>query len=260
MHRLPLMSGTALMTLAVTVLAFSMMTSPAVAVEIVSESREVSGFRSVALSIPGQVRIGRGASESLTLEADSEALEQIVTEVADGVLRIYRNKDGWNLRGPIRVDLTYVALDGLDLSGSADVLLDTVTGESFELQISGSSTVEAAGFELDRLELSISGSGDLEVRELAADSGTVQVSGSGDAQLRGEVASQTITVRGSGSVDTLELRSRVAEARVSGSCKVALWATDLLDVAISGSGDISYRGDPVIEHRISGSGRLGPTR
>jgi len=247
-------------TLAVTVLPLSLTANPAGAAEIISQSREVSDFHSVAVSIPGQVRIGRATDESLTLEGDSDALEQIVTEVADGVLWISQKKGGWNLRGPVRLKLTYVVLDTLDLSGSGDVNLDSVSGEVFELHISGSSTVEVAGFELDRLELSVSGSGDLEVGELAADSVTVEVSGSGNVQLRGEVASQTITVKGSGSVDTRELRSREAEAIVTGSGNVALWATDLLDAAISGSGDISYRGDPVIESRVSGSGRLGPTR
>jgi len=223
---------------------------------LVSESREVSGFHGVSIAGAGRVDISRGAREGLVIEAPAETLEKIVTEVSDGILRISKKQGSWNLRGPIRIEINYLALDQLELSGSADVRTDWITAEQFDIGIRGSSDVDVAGFELAALTVRVSGSGDLDVQELTAGSLQVTVSGSGDVTLRGAVDEATISVRGSGNVETQDLQSRQAEAVVSGSGNVKLWATESLTATISGSGDISIWGDPEVQSRISGSGRI----
>jgi len=231
-------------------------TATAAGDEMVTESRDVSGFRGVEIAGSGRVNISRGASEGLTIEASQETLDRIITEVEDGVLKIYHRKGTWNVRGPIKISLKYIELSSLNLSGSADVGTDWIVAERFDLAIRGSSDVEVAGFELDELSVTVSGSGDLAVNELSGKTVEVRVSGSGDVTARGAVQNLSVTVRGSGNVELLELESQIASARVTGSGDVDIWTTGELDATISGSGDITFRGQPEITKRISGSGRL----
>jgi carbon monoxide dehydrogenase subunit G len=250
-------TGVSLIALLAILLAF--VPQEDVMAETVTEERNVSGFHALSIAGPGRVVIHRGAREKLVVEASEEELARLVTEVVDGVLRIHRRSGNWRFHGPIRIDLTYVVLDGLDLSGSADVETDGITALSFQVNISGSSNVTVAGFELESLVVGVSGSGDLEVRELAAENLEVTVSGSGDVEARGTVDVASISVRGSGSVALEALQSRDARVTVSGSGNVQVWATERLEATINGSGDVSYRGEPrVVESDVSGSGRLSP--
>ena len=239
------------------VLVASGLSSAAVwAEELVTQSRDVSGFHAVSIAGSGRIDISHGSREGLILEAPAATIDHIISEVSDGVLKIYHEKGSWNLRGPIRMALTYVALDALDLSGSADVRADRISADTFELDISGSSDVDVVGFDLTRLTVDVSGSGDLDVEDLTAAVLAVAVSGSGDVTLRGAVNSMSVAVRGSGNVAAQNLESQRAEAVVSGSGNVRLWVIESLSATISGSGDISYQGEPEVSSRASGSGRL----
>jgi hypothetical protein len=237
-------------------LASSLTAMTITAEELVTESRDVSDFHAISIKGSGHVEINRGTREGLELQAPAATVAHIVTEVTGGVLNIYHEKGSWNLRGPIHIEIAYVELDALELSGSADVRADRISGDTFEIDIRGSSDVDVAGFDLTRLTVEVSGSGDLDVQNLSAEVLAVSVRGSGDVTLRGEVESLSVAVRGSGNVATENLVSRRAEATVSGSGDVRLWATESLSATISGSGNISYRGEPEISSRVSGSGRL----
>jgi hypothetical protein len=228
----------------------------AMGAELVTETRDVGAFSGVHIAGRGKVAIARGEKPSLQIEATQETLDRITSEVENGVLVIRETQAGWGVRGTIRMSLTYVNLESLALSGSADVRTDRISAPEFELSISGSSDVNVEGLAVEKLSVEVRGSGDLEIEDLEGESVEVQVSGSGDVSARGTAPDQSVTVRGSGSVDTFALESRSTQARVSGSGNVELWVTETLDVTISGSGDISYRGDAKVTHDISGSGRL----
>ena len=225
--------------------------------ELVEETRSVADFHGIHAGISGRITLIRGAEEGLTIEARPETLEWIVTEVEDGILRIRQDAGGsWRNSGPIRIHITYRSLDDLQMSGSADLVSDALTGDAFSIRISGSSNVAIPALTVEELEVMVSGSGDLDVEALEATRSEVVVSGSGDVQIAGRSERLTVKVRGSGNVDTGDLAAADAEVTVSGSGDVDVWAEDNLDVRISGSGDVSYRGEPALSSRISGSGDL----
>ena len=56
--------------------------------DVVTESRDVSGFNSVSLSGIGRAIITQGDEESLTIEADDNLMEYITSEVRDGTLEL----------------------------------------------------------------------------------------------------------------------------------------------------------------------------
>ena len=204
--------------------------------DIVSESREVSGFDSIDLSGVGEVIITQGEGESLTIETDDNVMEHITSEVRGGTLYL-GTKPQTNVF-PTRLVFTL----GVDELMAADV--------------SGSGSVEARSIETDNLQISVSGSGSVNVDLLAADDLKVRISGSGDVELAGEVPVQDIDISGSGKYRAVDLLSEDATVSVSGSGDATLWATGSLDADVSGSGTIDYYGNPTVNTSTSGSGEV----
>lgn len=208
---------------------------------VVTETRDVSGFQEVELKGIGRLEITQGKTTELTVTADDNLMQYIDTEVEGDTLVIWvRNKNlpffTVNPSETIVYELTVPTLERASLSGSGDIVVD--------------------GLETDELTVEISGSGDLEATDLLADSFTYRLSGSGRATLAGKVERQDVEISGSGRLEAEDLRSAEASIEISGSGRAVLWVTDQLDVQISGSGDVQYYGSPEVTQDVSGSGNI----
>jgi len=202
--------------------------------DLVTESRDVSGFDRIAVHGSGEVIITQDGTESLTVETDDNVIEYVTTEVKGRTLELGFEDNV--LVSPTRLtfNLHLKDLTGLDISGSGEI--------------------EAESIEADRLEIKVSGSGDVRIDSLAAGDVEVKISGSGDVELAGEAAGQDINIGGSGKYHAGDLKSEVVEVSISGSGDATVWATESLDIDISGSGSVTYYGKPSVSTSTSGSG------
>jgi hypothetical protein len=205
--------------------------------DLITETREVSNFDSIALSGSGEVVITQGDGESLTIETDANVMEHVKAEVKGGTLEL-GFEDGLNLISPTRLIFT--------------VGVDELAG----LSISGSGDIESDMIETDRLDVKISGSGDVQIGTLTADEVKAKISGSGDIDLAGEAATQDVSISGSGKYRAGDLQGETVEVSISGSGDATVWATESLDISISGSGSVDYYGRPSISTSGSGSGNI----
>ena len=207
---------------------------------VVTQSRTVSGFDRVAFAGLGELTMVQGNRESLVIEAESNVMGRIVTEVRDGTLHIELKGGpfGWGVTPTraIRYTLTVRELNALDISGVGSVLAEAI--------------------ETDRLELSVSGTGKLVIRALSADDLVVEHSGVGQCELAGQAREQTVSLTGAGAYDAGDLEGQDIELQVSGVGKATVWATDTLDVQISGAGSVEYYGAPAVTQDITGVGRV----
>jgi len=205
-----------------------------------SESRDVSGFHSVSLSLSGELHISQTGEESLTITADDNLLEYIRAEVRDGKLEIglARECPARSLRPTltIRYELTVKDMDAVAVSGSANALAEELRS--------------------DAMAVAVSGSGNVVIRVLETERVDVAISGSGSVSLGGTAPVQSIAISGSGEYDGGDLRTQRAAVAVSGSGDATIWAEEKLDVGLSGSGSVEYYGAPEVERRVSGSGSL----
>lgn len=208
--------------------------------DITTETREVSGFERVGLSNMGVVVLTQGETEGLTVRADDNLMEYVVTEVRDGTLRI---------------GLTQKASLG-SLRPTEPIVFDVSVRNLSGLSVSGSGSLEVGRLVTDFLAISVSGSGSIDVGDLTADEVTAAISGSGQVSVVGEARAQTVSVSGSGGYRAQYLITLESDVSVSGSGLVALNAAERLDVRISGSGTVRYSGEPGITEDISGSGSL----
>jgi Putative auto-transporter adhesin, head GIN domain len=204
-----------------------------------TETREVSGFSGIGLSLPATVTVRQGSKEGLTIEADDNFLPFIETVVERGSLKIRTTERNVNFKGKgykLNIIVDAINIDHLSIGGSGDIVADTLKSS--------------------KLKASIAGSGDMKLKSLTADSLKVSISGSGDFAGAGNVDDIEISIAGSGGVKAERLKSKTSKVSIAGSGDTALWATDTLKVSIAGSGDIRYYGDATLTKSVAGSGSI----
>ena len=188
----------------------------------VSQTRESGTFTQLEVSgdLELDIRLFNRPEPGLRITAGEEAIDRIKTEVVGDTLRVSTKSRGLTIGpdplGDVSVSLGVPALVGLQVDGSADVMLSGLSAKAFELRVDGSGEVRARG-RVDELELEVDGSADTDLRDLATQNAVVRIDGSGDTELR------------------------VARS---------------LELVLEGSGNVTYRGRPTVSSRLEGSGDL----
>lgn len=207
--------------------------------KVITETREVSDFESVELNGIGELVITQGEQESLTIEAESNIVRRIETEVRGGMLIIEFTRGFWGdivPTEPIKFEITMIEVASLNLSGAGRIYADSI--------------------DTDRLDIDISGVGDIIIDSLTADTLDLNLSGAGTIDLAGKVKVQQINLSSVGTYSAAGLESETARINLSGAGTASVWATKNLDVEISGLGNVEYYGNPSVTQDISGLGRL----
>ena len=188
--------------------------------------RPVSSFDKLRASSACDVVLTQGAATSVKVVTDAELERYIKTEVANGVLVIYRAKDApaslFNQK-KVTVYVTCPRLTGLQASGASDIKsTSTFEADNFSIEASGASDVTLG----------------LNTRQL-----TVTASGASDIKLTGRADRQQIRLSGSSDYHASNLQSQQADVQASGSSDAYVAAVQLTSRA-SGSSDIRNKTRP----------------
>jgi hypothetical protein len=201
-----------------------------------SEARLVSGFSSVASEGNFTVHITSGAQHKIIIEAESNLMQYIETEVNGSRLRIHtRGLTSLRNRLPIEIYVTTPALSGIVQSGSGSITTGYFEADAFNCVVSGSGSIETS---------------------VAANVVEAVISGSGRLQISGSASSGNLIVSGSGQLVAEDLQLRDCEAKISGSGDIWTTVSQNLKAVITGSGYVFYSGKPQIEIVVSGSGGI----
>ena len=206
---------------------------------VVTETRDVSGFDRIEIRGSGDLVVEQGSAESVTVRADDNLMRYITTEVSGSTLVIQVGRGAPMAimpSEPIKYTVQVKDLSGLTLSGSTEADIKDLDSADLEVEVSGS--------------------GDVRIRNLEADSLSYTLSGSGSAEMSGIADQQDVRISGSGSYDAADLESKTAKVTISGSGSADLWVEDELDINVSGSGSVSYYGSPHVTQSVSGSGSV----
>jgi len=214
--------------------------------DIIVEDRNVSGFDRISIEGAGRIIITQGKKESLAVETDDNLMQYIRTEVVGDTLEVgfEDNVVFSSGRGRLALDptdgfvfhISVIDLDVISVSGAADIEMDKLKTERFEI--------------------SLSGAGQISVDDLDVGSVNVHISGAGDVDLVGRVDYQVVRLSGLGRYQAFDLESQEASISISGAGGANVWVTETLDVSISGAGDVKYYGNPSVNPSISGVGRI----
>lgn len=209
---------------------------------LLREDRPVSNFSGIAVGGSLKVYVKLGNTESLRLEGDQEAIDELTTEVKDGTLTIRPKRSQWKdwfkkfSNAKVTAYITAKKLTNLAISGSGSIDVEqAINSDSFNTAISGSGNIKAT-VNTQNFQSSISGSGGLNIS--------------------GKAKKAEIAISGSGNFSGRDFSADNVEAHVSGSGSMYIGAKESLTAAISGSGNITYTGNPTVKKAVAGSGKV----
>ncbi len=189
----------------------------------VSENRDLDAFTRVEVDGLMDVRILVGKEQSFTITANKEKyIKDTETKVRGGTLRVDMDVDdgffSFFKEVKVRIDITVPSLEGLEMNGLGDVVIENVDAEDFEVVLDGMGSVDIDGrcknarmvidgmgnlnardFKCDRIRLTLDGMGDAEV--YASDYIYVNLDGFGDVDVYGGPKDRELVEDGMGDVD-----------------------------------------------------------
>ncbi len=206
------------------------------------QTRDVSTFSAISLRVPGKLYLKQGNTQSVRIEAKESVIDDIITEVSGNKLIIrFPNKTIFQRSfnpGKIEIYVTVPDINELSVSGSGDIVAESLEARILELAISGSGNINIDDLDSKKVKASISGSGNINIEDGGeAEELSVSISGSGNCNTSGFEA-ENVTVNTSG----------------SGNCNVN--ASGSIKVRIAGSGSVFYKGNASIDASVAGSGKV----
>lgn len=208
--------------------------------KVVKQTRSVDNYDRITVTGMMEVQLVAGKEGKIDLEAESNLMEYIETEVSGGHLKISVKK-GVNLQPsrnyPIKLVVPFDDIEALALTGSG--------------HIKNSDVIKARDF-----KLSVTGSGNMNLN-LVTETLSGSVTGSGDLKLSGNTRDFKCSVTGSGDILAYDLKANKVDANVTGSGDIQITVENELNARVSGSGDITYKGNPEKQNfKTSGSGEV----
>lgn len=212
-----------------------------------TETRSIESFDKINFKDFGTLILTQGEQESLTIEADDDLMDDLISEVRDGTLYLGMDEDWISRIGKlvstifstsnhkVTYYLTFVSLQKINASGKCNLKCDSLKA--------------------DTLKVNISGYGNMNIDQLEANGLKVNISGRGDFKAAGAVEEQIINVSGSGDYQAPDLSSQNTKISISGQGDATLRVEESLNITISGVGNVKYYGRPKLRQVISGLGK-----
>lgn len=198
-----------------------------------SEERNVDSFNEVKVSQGINCYLKEGASEKVKVVVDGIDLEDVITEVSSGRLKIHLDKG--NFRNiDVKVYVTYKKLEGISASSAADVYSESVI-KSEILNLSASS---AGSIDIE-----------VEVNEL-----TISASSAADLELKGRANKLNAEASSAAEIDAFDLQAKIVRADASSGASIKLNALEDIRADASSGASIRYKGNPSNSNTDSSSG------
>ncbi len=192
------------------------------------QTRQITGFHGVSVTSGIDLYLTQKNVEEVAVEAESEDISKIITEVEGGVLKIYVKEKSWlnmNWKSkPRKVYVSFKTLDKIDASAGSDV-------------------VSEGRLKLNDLKIDASSGSDVRL-ELEANGLNVGSSSGSDISLKGNTNNLQVDASSGSDIDASELQSKNCNASVSSGSDIKVNVTEKLDASASSGGDISYTGNP----------------
>lgn len=223
-----------------------------------TQERNASAFNIIENSTAVDVIFKKDDSPGLTVVAESNLLEHIVTEIVNGRLEIRTDPRATCLDYTIQpvIMVTSPELKSIESSGSGAFIADTLSGNTNTIKLSGSGDIFVKSVSCNDLSLTLYGSGDMEIATGSCQEADILITGSGDIDIKGSSNTGHLRITGSGDIKSGQFTLVTANETISGSGNIHTWVENSLTASISGSGNIYLKGNPVINQTITGSGKI----
>jgi len=203
--------------------------------------RNVKGFHAIKVENGIDLYLSYGDEAAAVSASEIKYRDKIKTEVENGVLKIWYDKDlsnqiiFTNVRN-LRAYVSYKNLDMLTASAGSDVLVDgTIKGNSLVMKISSGSDFK----------------GNVDVNEL-----TVEQSSGSDIKIAGKANKASIEASSGSDFNGFNLITDVCNAMCSSGSDIEITVNKELNAKASSGSDIRYKGNPQVTKTKSSGGSI----
>ncbi|QTD39255.1 DUF2807 domain-containing protein [Polaribacter batillariae] len=201
---------------------------------VVTEERKVNeNFSGIKVSTGIDLYITQGNTNEVTIEADENLHDIIITEVNDGILKIYSEKNIWRAKAK-KAHVTIKNLNLLKATSGSHVYGKGVI-ETQEMSIAATS---GAGINLEIETQSV---------ETAATSGA-------KINIAGTTTNHASSATSGSSIDAYDLKSANVIVKATSGAGINIFATDKIEAKATSGGDIDFKGNPQKVIKKSSSG------
>lgn len=203
-----------------------------------TENRKASGFTGIKVSSGIDLYLKMGDTEKVTIVADDDIIDDLVTVVENGVLKIYIKDQvlnwNWGLNKERKAYVTVKTIESLSASAGSDVVSEgVIAGENLKIDASSGSDL--------RMEVEVNS------LELGTSSGS-------DATLSGQAKNFDADASSGSDIYADDLKTKICKVEVSSGSDARVQVSDELYAHASSGGDIKYSGNPTLKdiHESSG--------
>jgi Putative auto-transporter adhesin, head GIN domain len=204
-----------------------------------AQTRSAKGFHGIKISHGIDLYLTQG-DESVAVSASTPNYrDRIKTEVENGVLKIYLEKENgfsWSSGDhKLKAYVSFKTLDELTASGGSDVF--------FESEIA-----------VPQLNIDLSGGSDLKEGRVKINDLSLHQSGGSDVNISGTVTNLKVVASGGSDLKGYDLVTDICDVQASGGSDTHITVNKELNISASGGSDVHYKGSGVVkELRSSGS-------
>ena len=193
------------------------------------QTRTVPAFHGISVSSGIDLYLTQKNTQEVRVEADEEDMDDLVTKVEGGILKIYmKDRSTWFdfdwKNNDRKVYVSFTTLDWLQASAGSDVTSQSVLN-------------------LENLDVDSSSGADVKL-ELNASDVKAQSSSGSDINLKGKANSLDASASSGSDINAGELLTQKCTANASSGSDIRVQVTEQLDANASSGADISYSGNP----------------
>ena len=188
-----------------------------------SRTFQAAGFDRIDLTGTPDVVVAVGGQPSVRADGDAADLDLLQIEVVDGTLRIgTRPGVQTGPRHPVVIHVAVPALRGAAITGTGDINIDHVQGQTFAATVGGT--------------------GDLDIRQLRVTEASFSVTGAGGIRASGSASRTNASLNGVGDLSLSGFETTDATVSLVGTGDIALRATGTAQVQLTGTGGVTIAG------------------
>ena len=200
---------------------------------ITTERNTTESFTKIKVSTGLDLYLTQGNSPKIVVEADENLHDIIITEINNGVLRIYAEQGIWQAKAR-KIHVTVKDLEGLTATSGADVY----TKERLKV---------------NDLNVSATSGADIQI-EVDANSVETSATSGSDLAISGKANNHKARATSGASIDAYELISKNTTASVTSGADINVYASERITANATSGGDIDFKGNPKNITKKSSSG------
>ena len=200
---------------------------------VITERTPQADFSGIKVSTGIDLFISQGNTNAITVEADENLHNLIITEVKEGVLKIYTKKNIWKSKAK----KVYVVIENLTLLKAS----------------SGSNVKSESVINTNEIAIDASSGASIKIEVIAKNVKTKTSSGSG-ISIKGTTINHTASASSGSSIDAFTLKGDHAYASASSGASINIYASKNMEGKASSGADIAFKGNPVAINKETSSG------